>query len=99
MAPASPKKTVLKKSAPKKTGGTRKMATKKMPLVRFLKLGKLAAQPQRKKARLDVSSDLDNLLTTPAGVLDISAASGSRPAPKEVVFDVAMIIAVTAGID
>merc|ERR1719237_1119569 len=47
-----------------------------------------AKEPQRKRARLDVSSDLVNLLTTSAGVLDIFTASGSRP--KEAVPDVAM---------
>ena len=43
-------------------------------------------QPERKKARLDDASpdDLVNLLTTSAGVLDIFAASGSRPLTKEV---------------
>ena len=42
-------------------------------------------QPERKKARLDdASSNLLNLLTTSAGVLDIFAASGSRPMTKEV---------------
>ena len=40
-------------------------------------------EPQRKRARLDGSSDLLNLLTTSAPVLDIFAASGSRPFPKE----------------
>ena len=44
-----------------------------------------ANQPQRKKARLDdaSSSDLVDLLETSAGVLDIFAASGSRPLTKE----------------
>ena len=43
-----------------------------------------ANQPQRKKARLDdASSDLVDLLETSAGVLDIFAASGSRPLTKE----------------
>ena len=42
-----------------------------------------AKEPQRKRARLDGSSDLVNLLTTSAPVLDIIAASGSRPFPKE----------------
>ena len=49
-----------------------------------------AEEPQPKRARLDGSSDLVNLLTTSAGVLDIFAASGSRPLPKEAVLDVAM---------
>ena len=57
------------------------------PRVRFLKLGNLATQPRRQR---DGSSDLVNLLTTSAGVLDISAASGSRPLPKEAGLDVAM---------
>jgi len=35
------------------------------------------------KARVDASSDLINLLTTSAPVLDIFAASGSKPLPKE----------------
>ena len=42
-------------------------------------------EPQRKRARLDRSSDLVDLLTTSAGVLDIFAASGSRPLPMEAV--------------
>ena len=46
-----------------------------------------ANQPQRKKARLDDASssesDLVDLLETSAGVLDIFAASGSRPLTKE----------------
>ena len=49
-----------------------------------------AKEPQRKRARLDGSTDLVNLLATSAGVLDIFAASGSRPLPKEAVLDVAM---------
>ena len=49
-----------------------------------------AKEPQRKRARLDGSSDLVNLLTTSAGVLDIFAASGSRTLPKEAVLDVPM---------
>jgi len=49
-----------------------------------------AKEPQRRRARLDGSSDLVNLLTTSAGVFDIFAASGSRPLPKEAVIDVAM---------
>ena len=49
-----------------------------------------AKEPQPKRARLDGSSDLVNLLTTSAGVLDIFAASGSRTLPKEAVLDVPM---------
>ena len=49
-----------------------------------------AKEPQFKRARLDGSSDLVNLLTTSAGVLDIFAASGSRTLPKEAVLDVPM---------
>ena len=42
-------------------------------------------QPEHKRVRLDdASPDLVNLLTTSAGVLDIFAASGSRPLTKEV---------------
>ena len=44
-----------------------------------------AKEPSRKRARLDSSSDLINLLTASATVLDIFAASGSRPLPKEVI--------------
>merc|ERR1719237_1577031 len=44
-----------------------------------------AKEPQRKRARLDGSSDLVDLLTTSAGVLDIFAASGRRPLPREAV--------------
>ena len=43
----------------------------------------LAKEPESKKARLDTSSDLASLLTTSARVLDIFAASGSRPLPEE----------------
>ena len=46
-------------------------------------------QPERKKARLDdAAPDLVNLLATSAGVLDILAASGSRPTTKEVHKDI-----------
>ena len=52
---------------------------------RLAKDAPTANQPQRKKARLDdASSNLLNLLTTSAGVLNIFAASGSRPMTKEV---------------
>ena len=49
-----------------------------------------AKEPQCKRARMDGPSDLVNLLTTPAGVLDIFTASGSRPLPKEAVLDIPM---------
>jgi len=67
----SPKKTAPKKPAPKKAALKKKIATKR-------------AAKDPKRARLDASSDLANLLTTSAGVLDIFAASGSRPLPMEV---------------
>ena len=73
----SPKKTAPKKPAPKKAALKKKIATKR-------------AAKDPKRARLDASSDLANLLTTSAGVLDIFAASGSRPLPMEVVLDVVM---------
>ena len=50
---------------------------------RLAKEAPAAKEPQRKRARLDGSSDLVNLLTTSAPVLDIFAASGSRPFPNE----------------
>ena len=49
-----------------------------------------AKEPSRKRARLDSSSDLINLLPASAPVLDIFAASGSRPLSMEVVLDVVM---------
>merc|ERR1719290_931136 len=49
-----------------------------------------AKEPQCKRARMDGPSDLVNLLTTSAGVLDIFDASGSRPLSKEAVLDVPM---------
>ena len=120
MAPASPKKAVLKKTASKKTGSKKtaikkmspkkttsskkktapnkktspkktapkKPAPKKAALRKKIATKRAAKDPKR--ARLDASSDLANLLTTSAGVLDIFAASGSRPLPMEVVLDVVM---------
>ena len=60
-----------------------KMAPQQKKKRSLAKKAPAAEEPQRKRARLDGSSDLVNLLTTSAPVLDIFAASGSRPFPKE----------------
>ena len=84
------KKAISKSGEERAARATRRSLAKEapsvtQPRVRFLKLGNLATQRQR-----DGSSDLVNLLTTSAGVSDISAASGSRQLRKEAVLDVSM---------
>ena len=96
------KKAALKKkvgeSVAKENAQSKKMAflksseerTARAPRRGLAKDAPAAKEPQFKRARLDGSSDLVNLLTTSAGVLDIFAASGSRPLPKEAVLNVPM---------
>ena len=84
------KKTTSKSAEERAARAARRSLAKEapsasQPRVRFLKLGNLATQRQR-----DGSSDLVNLLTTSAGVSDISAASGSRQLRKEAVLEVSM---------
>ena len=98
----APKKAALKKkvgeSVAKENAQSKKMATLKSSEERTARASRrglakdapAAEEPQPKRARLDGSSDLVNLLTTSAGVLDIFAASGSRTLPKEAVLDVPM---------
>merc|ERR1719295_341930 len=69
------KKTISKSSEERAARAARRSLTTEAPS------GK---EPLSKRARLDSSSDLVNLLATAAPVLDIFAASGSRPLPKEV---------------
>ena len=88
-----PKKKIVSKNTAAKKQAAKKSTLKKSSEERAARaarrsLAKDAAtadnQPERKKARLgDASSNLLNLLTTSAGVLDIFAASGSRPLTKE----------------
>ena len=98
----APKKAALKKkvgeSVAKENAQSKKMAFLKSSEERTARASRrglakdapAAEEPQPKRARLDGSSDLVNLLTTSAGVLDIFAASGSRTLPKEAVLDVPM---------
>ena len=73
------KMAILKSSKERAARASRRGLAKEAPA---------AKEPQRKRARLDGSSDLVNLLTTSAGVFNIFAASGSRP--NDAVLDVAM---------
>merc|ERR1719167_1774936 len=69
------KMTISKSSEERAARAARRSLAKEAPA------GK---EPLSKRARLDSSSDLINLLTTAAPVLDIFAASGSRPLPEKV---------------
>ena len=88
----SPKKKIVPKNTASKMQAAKKSSLKKSSEERATRAAKRSMakdaatannQPERKKARL-ASSNLLNLLTTSAGVLDIFAASGSRPLTKEV---------------
>ena len=95
----APKKAALKKkvgeSVAKENAQSKKMAFLKSSEERTARASRrglakdapAAEEPQPKRARLDGSSDLVNLLTTSAGVLNIFAASGSRPLPKIIHLD------------